>query len=223
VKPFSSSTLKIIAIATMVIDHVGALFFMGQPIWLIIGRLSFPLFAFLIAEGHRKTSNEAKYFFRLLLFAFISQPPYILFSKAVGMSGFPLNIFFTLAAGLLALISFKKFRFFSTPIIISLCAAAELLNINYGAYGVLTILASAVFLSKPGLYGFAVLTMVHFIEIIIHPLMGRFFNIQFFALMSVPFILLYNGSPGIKLPRRLLYWFYPVHLAILWLIWFLWN
>ncbi|MBU4031120.1 conjugal transfer protein TraX, partial [Patescibacteria group bacterium] len=64
----------------MVADHVGFLFF-PHILWLrIIGRISLPIFAFLIGEGYEKTSNVKKYFFRLAIFALISfVPHYFLF------------------------------------------------------------------------------------------------------------------------------------------------
>lgn len=76
----STFVLKIIAVATMLIDHIAAVFFTyGSPIWIIcrsIGRLSFPIFAFLIAEGFHHTSNIKKYLTRLGIFALISEIPF---------------------------------------------------------------------------------------------------------------------------------------------------
>ena len=62
----SASTLKIIACVTMVIDHVGAYIFTDLVILRIIGRLSFPIFAYFIAEGCRYTRHKLKRF--LLVF-----------------------------------------------------------------------------------------------------------------------------------------------------------
>ena len=69
----SSFVLKIIAVTTMLIDHSGYLIFGGFSFMNYIGRLAFPIFAFLITEGYIHTSNIKKYFFRLLVFAIISQ------------------------------------------------------------------------------------------------------------------------------------------------------
>src|SRR3989344_3632203 len=98
----SSNALKLIACATMLIDHVGALFFPGVLLWRLVGRLSFPLFAFLIAEGAEQSSDARKYLFRLLALAVVSELPYRLFIHATGFAGQRLNIFFTLSAGLVA-------------------------------------------------------------------------------------------------------------------------
>jgi len=61
----SGNMLKIIAALAMLCDHVGLLFFPSQDIFRIIGRLAFPIFAFMIAEGCKYTRNKAKYFFNL--------------------------------------------------------------------------------------------------------------------------------------------------------------
>ena len=72
----NASVLKWIAVITMLIDHVGVVFFPEYSIIRWIGRISFPLFAFLICEGYRHTSNIWKYFLRLGIFAIISEIPY---------------------------------------------------------------------------------------------------------------------------------------------------
>ena len=214
---FSSATLKLIALGTMLIDHVGLLFFPGDPLWRAVGRVSFPLFAFLVAEGFRRTSNVNRYFFRLCVFAVISQIPYALVRHAAG-SPPALNIFFTLAAGLLALVLLSRLPVrYGVPCAILICVAAEVLSFDYGAYGVLTILSSAVFI-KHRRSGIALLSAIPLADTIVRFLSGVL-SIQIYAVLSVPLIALYNGEHGINLPRRLLYWFYPVHLLLLWLIW----
>ena len=213
----SSSTLKLIALGTMFIDHLGLLFFPGDPLWRVVGRVSFPLFAFLVAEGFRRTSNVNRYFFRLCLFAVISQIPYALVRNAAG-SPPELNIFFTLAVGLLALMILSKLPVrYGVPCAILLCVAVELLSFDYGAYGVLTILASAVF-NKHHRSGIALLSSIPLADTVVKFLSGVL-SIQIYAVLSVPLVALYNGEHGVNLPRRLLYWFYPAHLLLLWLIW----
>ena len=68
--------LKLIAIITMTLDHIGIFFLLPPTYYLfrIIGRLSFPIFAFLIAEGFNYTKNIKKYLVRLLIFSIISEP-----------------------------------------------------------------------------------------------------------------------------------------------------
>lgn len=147
----------------MLIDHVGILFFPDEPFLRVIGRVSLPLFAFLIAEGERKTSNSSKYLARLTVFAVISQLPYELFMRASGVESVPINIFATLSFGLLALLLLKRFSFhYSLPAVAVILFLSEYLSFDYGAYGILTILVSALFLSARGLgYGLPTFTSRH--------------------------------------------------------------
>ena len=70
-------TLKIIALVAMLIDHTGAVFPEYAPFeFRLIGRLTFPIFVYLIAEGFRYTRSPKKFLARLLAFAIISEPFY---------------------------------------------------------------------------------------------------------------------------------------------------
>ena len=80
----SAFVLKIIAIITMFIDHIGYIFSNGKISYFnYIGRLAFPIFAFQISEGYLHTKNLKKYFLRLFLFALISQIPFMLYEKII--------------------------------------------------------------------------------------------------------------------------------------------
>ncbi len=215
----SSNALKLIACATMVIDHVGFLFFPEQILWRVVGRISFPLFAFLIAEGYRHTSSVKRYGTRLFIFALISQMPFMTFLSAAG-SQVELNIFFTLCAGLVAIAAVARLPLrFSIPSVILICFAAELLRFDYGAYGVLTILASYLFLTRRKV-GAVLLMLLPFLDSAVEFAMGIYF-VQFSAVLSLPLVAAYNGERGRHLPRGLFYWFYPVHLLLLSAMWLL--
>jgi len=69
-------TLKMIAAVTMLIDHVGYIFFPQYVLLRIIGRISFPIFAFLIVEGFMHTRDVKKYIFRMIIFALITEIPF---------------------------------------------------------------------------------------------------------------------------------------------------
>ena len=104
----TSFVLKVIAMITMVIDHLGNAWLKHTTEMNVIGRIAFPIFAFQISEGYTHTKNLKKYFFRLTLFAFLSQIPFMLF-RSLYTTGFALNIFFTLTVGLLAIFCYDKF------------------------------------------------------------------------------------------------------------------
>ncbi len=115
-------TLKLIAMTTMVIDHVGVLFFPDLIVLRCIGRLTFPIYCFLIVNGFLHTRNQRGYLFRLILFAFLSQIPYTLMHYA--STGQPLhslffsfeqifttlNALFVLSMGLITILLLDAFR-----------------------------------------------------------------------------------------------------------------
>ena len=100
----TSFTLKLIAMITMFIDHFGYAI-MGQfSFFNLFGRLAFPIFAFQISEGFIHTKSVKKYLLRLIIFALISQIPFSLFTYYIVHSNpFTLNVFFTLAFGLVSI------------------------------------------------------------------------------------------------------------------------
>ena len=72
----SAFTLKMIALVTMIIDHVGAVFF-PEIIWLrYIGRISMPIYAFLLVQGYQHTRDFKRYVIRMAIFAVVSEVPY---------------------------------------------------------------------------------------------------------------------------------------------------
>lgn len=134
-----SLIIKIIAVITMIIDHVGALFFPQILLLRIIGRLSFPLFGWLVAEGFDKTHDKKKYLFRMFCFFLISQIPYYL-----TFHDGQLNIFLTLSVGLstIWILTEKKLElFFKVLFTACLLFIAFILPINYGLTGVISIIS----------------------------------------------------------------------------------
>lgn len=97
---YRNDVLKIFAMATMVIDHIGYMFFPGQLIYRTIGRLAFPIFAYQIAIGYSKTSNLGKYVLRLLIFAVIAQLPYCFFNPGLEFRLYHFNVLFMFIAAI---------------------------------------------------------------------------------------------------------------------------
>ena len=97
------SALKLIAVITMLVDHVGAGLF-PEIIWMrMVGRLAFPIFAFLLCEGFAHTRDIRRYAVRLGAFALISEVPFNLLHSYRLFDLNAQNVFFTLLIGLLTL------------------------------------------------------------------------------------------------------------------------
>lgn len=222
----TSFRLKVLACITMLIDHIGWILFPQLTILNIIGRLSFPIFAYLIAEGSTKTKNINSYFKRLLFFALLSQIPYSVAGYLTESDPFTLNIIFTLTTGLLLihLIQLKRYLSF-TILFLVLIILDFIVTYDYGAYGLLLILLSYLLIKKRiwGSLAIIVLTIIESIKIPV----GKFyiseidFGNQIFAILSLVPILLYKGEQGTKISKWFFYFFYPVHLIVLILIYIL--
>lgn len=120
--------VKIIALISMLLDHFGRVYFPDIIFFTVVGRFAFPLFAWSIAKGFKRTSNYKLYALRLALLAILSQIPYSLLLK-----NNYLNVCFTLLAGLLALIVYESeiSRLKKCSIIVILLILAHVLNFEF--------------------------------------------------------------------------------------------
>ena len=133
-KILSQEALKIIACVTMLIDHIGAVFVPGYGLR-IIGRLSFPIYCFLLAEGLARTRNLKRYGIRLAVGAALSEAPYdLLFYGRLTLAH--QSVMVTLLIGYLMYLWMRKMpKNPLIPVIFS-ALAAEFLGTDYGAMGV---------------------------------------------------------------------------------------
>ncbi|AMD95474.1 TraX family protein [Leptotrichia sp. oral taxon 847] len=208
--------IKIIGIITMFIDHYHYVIG-GNQILNVIGRIAFPIFAFSLNEGYFHTSNLKKYLVRLFTFAVIIQIPAILFNLY-----YPVNIFFTLFFGLLAVSIVNLKNKFKIPVyafillkiflIFFIFYVTKKFDFDYGIYGILLILVFNIFRNNKLflLLAFFLLNLA----VIIFPNVFGLFKIQFFSIFSLIFIFFYNGKRGKSL-KYFFYLFYPIHFLIL--------
>lgn len=211
----NSFQIKILACILMVMDHIGAIIFTEVEILRIIGRLSFPIFAFILTEGYLHTKNIKKYLIRLLIFAIIPQIPY---SIAFGFG--ILNIFFTLFAGMIALLIDDKVenKILKYILIIFVAYLSQILNMDYGYYGVLLIYLFKKFKNDFKFLFFSILLL----NISVYSNS----NIQIYSIFSLFFIKMYNGEIGLNnlWVKYGFYFFYPLHILIIYGISkFIWN
>ena len=222
-KCLSNFDLKLIAIITMTIDHIGVVF--GTVFYNFlraVGRLSFPIFAFLLTEGYVHTKSFSKYFLRLLVLALISEViyDYVFFDSFIYIGAN--NIFFTLALGLLTLFLLDKSkglikRYFKDKvdlviilpityllIVVIMGLMGEFLSFSYGMLGILVI--SFFYLFKKN-FPLTVLS-VSLSTLILGDTM------QYFSLLSLILIYFYNKKLGKKC-KVFFYLYYPLHVLVL--------
>ena len=234
------SVLKWIAIVTMLIDHVAVVLVYGwakyRHAWGVgieslnfyyvlrgIGRLGFPLFCFLLAEGFVHTRSRWKYLLRLFVFALISEIPFdrAFWSGWVDMGH--QNVFFTLSFGLLAIMLWDWLTQSNAPdcppwrgiaaigCATALGAAAHYMETDYGAMGVALILVMYLLRDRPWtrdlVAGGVLAAMIPF---------GSHW-IELLGVLAFPLFHLYNGQRG-RQSKYFFYVFYPAHLLLLALI-----
>lgn len=221
----SSFVLKVIACISMLFDHSGYIIFGKFSIFNYIGRIAFPIFAYQISEGYIHTSNLKKYFARLGLFAIISQIPYMIFIYIFSKNLLCLNIFFTLLIGLFAIYCYDKIpnKLLGIVSAIFLAIIADFLHTDYGAYGVAIIFLFYAFRNNKVLMSvsFIVACIIKYsISILKQGYFETYGLLCICTCLPIIFILLYNGKKG-KDMKRFLYWFYPIHLLILDMIYLL--
>ncbi|MCJ7688602.1 MAG: conjugal transfer protein TraX [Clostridiaceae bacterium] len=238
----TTSMLKVIAVLLMLIDHTGAVIFPDTIILRLIGRLSFPIFSYLIVVGYTKTKSFSKYLTRLIIFAGLSQIPFSLafgdqssinsfsdfFNFFIGGSDPHLNVFFTLALGLLAIRTWDKEESELVKIftVLSLAIIANVFHTDYNMYGIAMILAFYIYrdnkiktvISQTIVY---ILFDASRILFYVYKFPSITLEIAWFSqalsLLALIFIFKYNHKKGKDL-KYFFYAFYPLHLLVLGLI-----
>lgn len=222
----SGSWLKLIAVVCMLIDHLAAFYLFKLPVMhtelfmlghhavtpllmmRLVGRLAFPIFAFLIVEGFLHTRSKVRYGRNLLIFALLSELPWNLIHS--GTWHYPSqNVFFTLLLGYLGLCALEYFKDDSRRLLASLLGllvASVLMRADYGCSG----------------YGFILLLYVLRENRILQAIIGScVLGSRWIAGLAFIPINMYNGERGfVKGPvaKYLFYLFYPLHLLVIYLL-----
>lgn len=224
----SSFTLHIIAMIFMLCDHMWATILDYE--WLTcIGRIAFPIFAFLITEGYIHTSNINKYIKRMMIFAIITEIPFNLMVSASPIYPFHQNVLWTFVISLLTLkyLNFDNVKnsFKSILIILLAIIIATVTMCDYFGAGVMMVVGFYIFRKSK----FLQLLMMIYVNMILiqgysYPIdiagYTYYFPQQGFAVLSLIFIWLYNGKQGYhaKWFKIFCYAFYPLHMLILYIL-----
>lgn len=235
----SMFALKIIALISMLSSHIVIVFSENlspdTSLWMYyFGRLSFPIFAFFIANGWRRTHSRLLYIIRILIMAIVSQVPYSLALYGASFGSFksffvgaPLNIGFTFLLAMLSLWIFDLLRKMSFPKVLSaVCAFIPAFlfetltpfHVDYGYFGVLLILVmyitmgddSLMFLSSAAVFAAMCATFGDLV-------MTVRLDVFLCYIAAAVLLMFYNGRMGAK-AKYLFYIFYPAHLLVLYLL-----
>lgn len=217
----------------MIIDHIGMIFFPNIILFRIIGRIAFPLFAWLIAHGAYHTRNIQKYMVRLGFLAIFSQLPYMVFLRLTGNTQFQLNVVFTLLAGLFAIYLIQKTKSTALKIVIT-CVIAVITYVAHADFGFIGVLSIVLFYTYhqdvvrifwSQLLIFAswiILLPVFFFESNSNSLyFSRQLHYQLFIMTSIIVIAAYNHKKKSKPFSHYYYSLYPFHLIVLSIIYWL--
>ena len=218
----TSFILKVIAAVSMLIDHSKYITpDLNNYITVFLGRISFPIFCFLLVEGYTHTKDFNKYVKRIFVMAIVSQVPFFLF-RTLTSSYKVLNICFSLLIGLIAIRGIDKGKNLFIKIFVpTLCViCAQMLKSDYGTYGIILIISLFVFREKT-LYNnisFVIINLFYYLrQLWLANLIKNANMIIAFGLIgvftSLIFINLYNEKEGRK--SKFLYWFYPVSLIFI--------
>ena len=236
-----TSLLKLIAIVSMTIDHLGAAVFPQYRIMRIIGRFAFPLFAYCVAAGCVYTRNIKKYALRMLLMAVLVQPLYVTAMNHLDKGAFdwihnfyrvdlifqhyyltPHHVIhFTLFLGILLIWALRDKNYIAAFAVFAVCWYLQSW-LDYGMYGIYLMLIFWALIDRPvsaivcaaaymAWYGLPTLRMQ----------LWRFNNVQvyvqLYALMALPLILIPMYTK-IKVNKWVFYLFYPAHLGVIYLL-----
>ena len=222
-------TLRLLALAFMLMDHMWATVVPGNDWMTWLGRLAFPIFAFQLTEGSYHTSNFKRYAGRLLLFGLIAELPFNRMISGSWFFPFHQNVMFTLLIGLYAIRAMERAvqsqdwnrRVLQCLIMMALCVLAAITFVDYGGYGVMMILVFAASrrLPFPKLFQAAGMIAINIflMEGQMIPVLGMELPVQSAAVLSLLLIWLYRGEQGPrnKAVQYSSYLFYPLHMLVL--------
>lgn len=215
----TGNQLKLLALIAMTCDHVGLQLLPQFIILRIIGRLAAPLFAYMIAEGCRYTHDRGRYLGRLLGMAALCQIAYFAAMRSLYQCIF---VTFSLSVCLIYALD-NAVRRRTTVSVLS--AAAAVAAVVFVTEGLPRILIHTDFDVDYGLWGVMLPVLVYFgrgkwgklaLFAVGVGLLGLHYGgAQWWGLLSVPLLALYNGKKGTWNIGPLFYWYYPAHLVVI--------
>lgn len=232
----TGNQLKILALITMTIDHVGSAIFPEYIAFRAIGRLTFPIFAYMIAEGCYYTHSKQKYLSGMLILAVLCQIVYFVFMGSMTQSIITTLVLSIITIYTIQLVDNKRNAASILILVVMIASDAFIsillptllsdydFNIDYGFFGIM--LPVFCYLPRVFLKDADNKKVLHYMlacaAIGIVLLCLQMFNwlggTQWFSLGALVLLASYNGKRGNFKLKYLFYIYYPLHLIIIWII-----
>lgn len=233
IRILSSNTLKIIAAISMLLDHIGVIFFPKLVIFRILGRFAFPIFAFMIAEGCKHTKHRLRYFLTVLLMGVAYFIVYYVYSSQMYFC-----ILITFACSIAMIFALQEFKkslvdenagvikmlltgFGFLAVVGGVFAFTYFFKVDYGFIGcVIPVLVSLCHAPRDNapalwkkldclplsLFGLTVGLIIYIVT---------YGDFRIYSLLAIPLLMLYSGKRGRLKMKYFFYIFYPAHLLLL--------
>ncbi len=236
----NGNALKLIACISMLIDHMGLILFPEYSIFRILGRIAFPLFAFMIAEGCRYTKNKLKHFLMIFGLGILCQLVYIVSDYRSGISYMNVLITFSFSIGVIYALQLLKAQIFSKkaralPIIgaavlfvgavVSTYAFNAVIELDYGFTGAMLPVFASAFMFDPKSEHIVKKKLDKNIIHVICLAVGLVFlfiesinPLKYYAVIALIPLLFYSGRRGKLNTKYFFYIFYPLHIGVLYII-----
>lgn len=230
----SSAGLHIIAMFFMLLDHMWATVTPGNDWMTCLGRIAFPIFAFMIVEGYFHTHDFRAYMKRILIFALISEIPFDFMYGASAFYPVHQNVLWNFLIALSGIhliekakMSGKRWLHILTAVLVTvLCAViAQLTMVDFYGHGTLIVFTFYFLRGRKWWNYLGQFLVMYYLNVEIGGLcyiieiFGREFEVvrQSFAMLSLIPIWLYRGRRGLKSKpfQYFCYAFYPLHIAVL--------
>lgn len=234
----SSSGLHILAMGLMLCDHLWAMIFPAAEWLTCLGRIAFPLFAFMIAEGYSHTHNLRRYLLRMLVGALLAEIPFDLMYGGSIFYPFHQNVLWTFLLSLLLITLIEKCRLRFKPALATLMSVGLAIlgfvlgyaaMVDYYGVGILTVLTFYFFRKRNWKCRLCQFVCLYILNVKL--LGGYYYDVrvfgleievvqQGFALLALIPICLYRGRQGIhnKFFQIFCYVFYPAHMLLLFVL-----
>ena len=215
----TGNQLKIIALITMTVDHIGKLIFPQYRVLRVIGRLAFPIFAFMIAEGCKYTKSSKSYLASIVTLAAVCQLTYYITGKSLYQ-----NILVTFTLSIILILSIRKAR--ESKAVPDVLAAVLAIS---AVFVITLVLPEYIdgFVIDYGIWGVLLPVCIYFGEtkaskliaagvcLVMLSLNMSMRGIPWFSLLSLPLLFCYNNQRGKLKMKKLFYIYYPAHLVVI--------